>query len=1502
MIATLNRFAFSFFFGLVVLLGCGSGVLQASGASPAAVQTSGASSAIVISVAGSSIASLGTPVQYAASLTGTSNTGVSWSIRGTSSSENYGTISASGVYTPPATVPIHNIISIVATSTVDPTKSTATTVTIMNPVPVVSTVTATPGYHSTFLVNVTGSNFLPSSVVLYGSYGVPTTYVSSTNLQFTLSSPPAAGTLVSIAVATPAPGKTVSSNYSFAVPATVGVTVTGPAQSTVNTPVQFKAAVTGTDNQTVTWSVASAAPSENYGTISASGVYTPPAIVPAHNIIAVTATSVVDSTKTATMTTTLSTAVPTISSATLTAAAKGTFLVDIKGSNFISTSYVQYLGYGVPTTVLSANEVQFTLTSPPAAGSSISLIVVSPGTGRTQSTAYSAVVPSAVAVQATGNATVTTGQPSQYTATVTGTTNTAVTWSIAGASSSENYGTISSTGLYTPPATVPVHNAIWINATSQLDPTKTSAVAVTISNPVPAITAANLTLTSKGGYLVDVLGSNFTSASTVIDGSGVPTTYLSSSHLQFSITTPPAAGTQVPISVITPAPGRTQSATYTFAIPGAVAVSVTGSSTVAIGTPTQYTAAVTGTTNTAVTWQITGASTAENYGTISASGLYTPPPAVPVHGQIWITATSKADTTKNNSISVTLSNPVPAITSATLTAGNKSTFLVDVFGTNFMPASAVLYGGYGAATTYVNSGHLQFTITNNPAAGSVAVLGVVNPAPGRTQSANFNVTIPGAVAIAVTGNTTAYLGTPVQYTATVTGTSNTAVTWSVTGASATENYGTISATGLYTPPATEPVHTGVTIVATSQADTTKKASLGVGLLNAVPLITSATAATSGKNIALTVNGSHFIPTTFLQFEGVNLVTTFVSSTQLTATVTTPQTAGGTAPVMAITPNPGMTQSASYTVQLPGKIGITVIGASQVAAGETAQYAAMLTGTTNTAVTWSVTAANGANPGTISSTGLYTPPATGGSNLPVTITATSQIQPSSSGSATVNVVGVSIVAAGRLLDQSTFGPTESLVAHVQSVGLSNFIDEQIAMPPTYLPLQSQMPAACASNPYICIDEYWWQDAITGPDQLRQRVSMTLTEMLVVSYEEANTAMVGAYSNLMTKDAFANWSTILKDMTLSPAMGRYLNMANSGKPAAGTIANENFARENMQLFNTGLYLLNQDGTLQTDSSGNPIPTYTEAQVEAFARVFTGWTYDMGAGKTVFPNWSGSLYNPMVAVESAHDTSAKQLLNTTLPAGQTAEQDLDAAIQDVFNHPNVGPFVCKQLIQHLVKSNPSPEYVGRIAAVFANDGNGVRGNMAAVIKALLLDPEARAGDTTESATDGYLREPILWTANILRALNAVPKPAYNDYTAYTAIDSFANSQGQRVFNSPTVFNFYPAEWTLMNTGLNGPQFALEDTATIMQKLTLSSNVVNNQLGRLTIDLTATGRLGTMAAASNDVLLQELSNLFLHGNMSTQMRTTIMNAISSTTDPAQRVRTAVYLIISSPQYRVIH
>ena len=1291
--------------------------------------------------------------------------------------------------------------------------------------------------------------------------------------------------------------------------AQVAVSVSGASLVTPGTTVQYAASIAGSPSTAVTWKIVGTSASENYGTISASGVYTPPPAVPVHGQIQIVATSQANPAQSSSTAITITNPVPAIASASFTAGYHSTFLVDVKGANFMPTSVVMYLGYGWPTTYVSSTELTFTMTSPPAAGTVVPLSVVTPAPGRTQSANYSATVPATVAVSVTGGATqAIVSTPTQYTASVTGTANTAVTWSIVGTSTAENYGTISSTGLYTPPAAVPVHGTISITATSQTDTTKSAKMSVTIANPTPSIASAALALQPNGSYLVDVKGSNFMPASAAMPGAyGVPTTYVSANELKFTLTSPPAAGTSIALSVVTPAPGRTQSASYNMVIPSAIGVSVSGANVATVGTPVQYTASVSGAPSTAVTWKITGTSTAENYGTISASGLYTPPAAVPVHGTISIIATSTADTTKSASESVTISNPVPAITAANMTPETGSKFLVDVLGSNFQPASAVLYAGYGVTTTYVSASHLQFTLASPPAAGTAVTLGVVNPAPGRTQSANFSATIPGLVAVSVSGAAQATVSTPVQYTATVTGTSNTAVTWKITGTSTSENYGTISAAGLYTPPATVPAHPAITIAATSTVDTTKSSSIAVSLMNAVPVIATATTTMpSNGSVLIDVKGSNFIPSSYVQYSGYGLATTYVSATEMTATIPQTTAAGltqGSAVIInAVTPNPGKTISANYSAMIPGKVGVVIAGSGMVGPGETSQYVATVTGTSNTAVTWSVSKADGTDPGTISSTGLYAPPASIAANTAVTVTATSQAQPSSIGSATVSLVTVTAAAAARLLDQSSFGPTDATIAHVQTIGLSAYIDEQMAMPATLLPVNAAQPF-CGNAITICNNENWWNNAVTAPDQLRQRVSNALGEMLVIAYRDIDSATLPPYENMLTTNAFGNWQTIMKQMTLSPAMGEMLNMMNSGKPAPGMIANENFARENMQLFNMGLNLLNQDGTLQTDGNGNPIPAYTETQVEAFSRVFTGWTTAPAAGGTpVFPNYIMASQTPMISFDSAHDMSQKVLLNSTLPAGQTAEQDLDGAVQDVFNHPNVGPFVTTQLIQHLVKSNPSPAYVGRISAVFANDGTGVRGNMGAVIKAILLDPEARAGDTAPVANDGYLREPMIWTAGVLRSLNAVPKPGVVDNSAYTAIDSFAAGQQELLFDPATVFNFYPAQSALVGTNMQAPQFALETSATIMGKLTLASAVVDNEVGELAIDLSDTSPLATLDAASDGLMLDELNKLFLHGTMSAQMRSTIETAISGVTDPAQRVRMAVYLVITSSQYKVIH
>ena len=520
-------------------------------------------------------------------------------------------------------------------------------------------------------------------------------------------------------------------------------------------------------------------------------------------------------------------------------------------------------------------------------------------------------------------------------------------------------------------------------------------------------------------------------------------------------------------------------------------------------------------------------------------------------------------------------------------------------------------------------------------------------------------------------------------------------------------------------------------------------------------------------------------------------------------------------------------------------------------------------------------------------------------------------PGSANSATASVqilvAKASLATAARLLDQATFGPTMSDIANVQSIGVEAYLTQQFQTAATLLPdLPNPLPPACApSNPIPCEQSEWWQTAVTAPDQLRQRVAFALSEMFVVSTNSISPYSVTPFQNMLATDAFANFATIMHDVTLSTAMGGYLNMLNSAKPAVvggvAQIANENYARENMQLFTIGLNLLNPDATPQLDGSGNMIPTYTEAQVQAFARAYTGWTYanTNGTALTRYPNGTANFDAPMAAYDPQHDTGAKILLNgTTLPAGQTSVQDLNGALSNLFTHPNVGPFVCQQLIQHLVASNPSPAYVARVAAVFANNGNNVRGDMQAVIHAILTDTEARAGDTNASFNGGHLREPILYVANVIRALGFTNTDA-NDF--WGNLSNYSGSLSQKPYGAGSVFNFFPPSYAIPGTTMLAPEFSLENTASAILRLTLADELVNNHISSFTVNLSATSSLGVIAANPAN-LVTALNNLFMHGQMPANMQSAIVNHITTLTDPAERVRVATYLIISSSQYKVLH
>jgi uncharacterized protein (DUF1800 family) len=667
---------------------------------------------------------------------------------------------------------------------------------------------------------------------------------------------------------------------------------------------------------------------------------------------------------------------------------------------------------------------------------------------------------------------------------------------------------------------------------------------------------------------------------------------------------------------------------------------------------------------------------------------------------------------------------------------------------------------------------------------------------------------------------------------TVSGNGSPTVTWSVEGvASGNTTVGTISAAGLYTAPTFPPTPNSVTITATETADATKAANASFTLQNPLPQITSISPASIPVGaFTLAVTGSQFATGAVVQWNGVALSTTYVSSTELTATGTATSSQVGTVPVTVDNPDPGSILSAAVNAQ------VTAVSSQSTTA----------------------------------------------------------------------------TAAARFLDQSSFGPTATTIPHVQQIGLQAALTEQFNQPTT---LFSEPPSpdttVCGFTNWHCTQSEFVNVSTWGNDQLRQRVAMALSEIFVAPIEQDNAMPL--YLNTLANDAFTNYRQIMQDVATSPDMGYYLNMLNSGKPAAGQIANENFGRENMQLFTLGLALLNPDGTLQTDSSGNPIPTYTELQVEAFARAYTGWTYANADGSTPtkFNSTKNWLY-PMVAVESEHDTTAKILLNgTALVAGQSAEDDLKGALDNIFAHPNIGPFVCRQLIQHLVSGDPSPAYVSRVAAVFADNGIGVRGDMKAVLTAILLDPEARAGDaqtgdqadSSPAVDGGHLREPLLYTINLLRGLNAAPPDPTVPYPYVSFMSQALSAVGEAPFNQASVFNYFPPEYVIPQTSVNAPEFALENTGSVVPRLSLTDHIIHNKASGPTVDLSATSAIGQQATDAGQ-LVDYLGMIFMHSQMSTSMRTAIVQAISAipSTDLQGRAQVAVFLVVTSSQYKIMH
>jgi len=505
---------------------------------------------------------------------------------------------------------------------------------------------------------------------------------------------------------------------------------------------------------------------------------------------------------------------------------------------------------------------------------------------------------------------------------------------------------------------------------------------------------------------------------------------------------------------------------------------------------------------------------------------------------------------------------------------------------------------------------------------------------------------------------------------------------------------------------------------------------------------------------------------------------------------------------------------------------------------------------------------------------------------------------------------------RLLEQSTFGPNDILLAHVQSIGTQAFLNEQFAAQPSQYPAFEYVPAGaqatfCATDPDPqCARDYYslfllqngfFQNALSANDQLRQRVAFALSQILVTSGTDINLAYgMAKYQQIFLDNAFGNYEDILTKVTLSSVMGDYLNMVNNDKPANGISPNENYAREIMQLFSIGVSELNQDGTLILDAGGAPIPTYDQGDaIEGFAHVFTGWTYPVLPGVPARKHNPKNFLGDMVPVDSNHDKGAKTLLNgVTLPGGQSIQSDLTNAIHNIFMHPNVGPFIGKQLVQKLVTGDPTPQYVSRVAAVFNNNGQGVRGDMKAVINAILTDPEARGAIKLDPGY-GKLREPVLFMAAAARALNTASDGVY--------FQQQSTQLGQRLFYPASVFNYYPPTYVLPGTVALAPEFAIQNSSTAINRYNFANTL---SFGTIAPLATLPGAIGTRpdwtalsALAGNpNALLDKLNVLLLHGTMPAAMRASIVPAINAiaASDLLTRAKTAFYLVVTSPQYQV--
>jgi len=899
----------------------------------------------------------------------------------------------------------------------------------------------------------------------------------------------------------------------------------------------------------------------------------------------------------------------------------------------------------------------------------------------------------------------------------------------------------------------------------------------------------------------------------------------------------------------------------TIAVPataGTLTVSPT-SVTVLVGADQQLTAYSSGVPTTAVTWSVNGILGGNSlFGSINSSGKYRAPASPPAGWTVTATARSIANKSSTASCVITVRNQTPLPTTLSPNPMRMGSFTLKVVGSRFVSGARVLWNGVPLSTSFNSS--TQLTATGAATQGGPVNITVANPGPGALST---------PLILTVTSEPTA---APTMTRTVASGATSTAtrVPTEVPSTPTATNLVTVAPTSTRTVVPTETMTRTVTAVPTATPTT-------------VPTFTPTLTVTMAPTSTRTMVPTETMTRTFT-LSATSTPTTRPTEMARTATMTgtitmvptsTPtgvRTEVGATPTGARTgiSSPVSTRTLGPTTK--PSLAVNVVPASgTVQIGASLQFQATVTGNANQSVTWNVNNTVGGDPsiGTITSAGLYTAPPAVPLAGSVTVAAVSVVDGATQGTAVITIQDPLALTYSRFLDQATFGPTQQLAAHLAQVGIPAFIDEQFATP------ESSWPPLSTAQRSDAVDAFFG-NASTGQDQLRQRVIFALSEIIVEAMNKnTNGDEIVPWLQLLSRNAFGNYRTLLKELTLDASMGLYLDLANSG--VSGGAANENYPREVMQLFSIGLYQLNLDGSVQVDAQNVPIPTYTQTDVQQMAKALTGWTYGNPTG--IPPSYGNYSYypGPMLPIASMHNKQAKMILGQSLPANQSIQQDLDGAIDILFNHHNVGPFLATRLIRALITSNPSPAYIARVATAFNDNGGGVRGDMQAVIRAILLDPEAR--NDSPPANFGRLRTPMQHTIMLARVLGLDLGPA-----SQFAYLFYGMNEG--LLDAASVFGHYSPSYHIPKTPLFGPEFQIYSSSDAINRanwfygLMYSPWPINPALQPF------------VALAGNPAtLVNAVDNALLFGRMTQSTRTALLNALPTMPDNNARVLTALYL-----------